>query len=542
LVGRRLVEYTLLPETEDVPLRESDTITNNPEITRNSSVSSRTLSWLASDVGLLALLAIVRVALHTATNGQYGFHRDELQMLDDARHLDWGFVVYPPIVPLLARLELIFFGTSLVGFRLLAAIAVSVAMVVAGLIARDLGGGRREQVLAAIATGISPVSLAQGAVFQYVSFDYLWCVLLTYFLVRLLKTEDARWWLAIGAVIGLGMQTKYTMAFFATGLVGGVVLTRARRYSQSAWLWMGVGVALLIFLPNLVWQAQHHFISLEFLRHIHARDVSQGRARNFLLQQLLFCVNPATIPLLFLGLWFYFASEEGKPYRLLGWMYVATLVIFVAAKARFYYLAPMYPVLLAAGSVLWGKWVGSLRPAGTRTAQAILWTGIAAGAVIFAATTMPIAPIGSGLWNFTSRVHDQFREQIGWTDLAQTVAGVYRSLPPEEQAQTGVLAGNYGEGGALNLYGPAYGLPRAMAGTNSFWYRGYTEPAPETVIVVGFDQDEAEPLFTACRVAAKNTNRYNVVNEESRDHPDILVCRHLRQSWPEFWRKFRRFG
>ncbi|MCU1241605.1 MAG: glycosyl transferase family protein [Candidatus Acidoferrum typicum] len=505
-------------------------------------MNSRIFSWFKSDVGLLVLLAIVRVVVHILTNGHYGFHRDELQTLDDAGHLDWGFVAYPPVVPLLARLELVLCGTSLVGFRLLAAVAVSAAMVFAGLIAKELGGGRREQVLAAIATGISPVSLSQGAVFQYVSFDYLWCVLLTYFLVRLLKTEDARWWLAIGALIGLGMQTKYTMAFFAIGLVSGVVLARARLYLWSAWLWAGVAVSLLIFLPNLVWQVQHHFISLEFLRHIHARDVSQGRAHGFLLQQLLFCVNPATIPLVFLGLWFYFAREEGKRYRALCWMYAVTLAIFVVAKARFYYLAPMYPVLLAGGSVLWGEWLKSLRPASFRAAQAVLWTAMVAGAVIFALTTMPLAPFGSGLWKFTSKVHDQFREEIGWTDLAQTVARVYKSLPAEEQARTGILTGNYGEGGALNLYGPGLGLPRAMAGTNSFWYRGYTEPPPETVIVIGFDLDEADELFSSCRVAAKNTNPYNVVNEESRDHPDILVCRHLRESWPEFWRKFRRFG
>jgi hypothetical protein len=139
-------------------------------------------------------------------------------------------------------------------------------------------------------------------------------------------------------------------------------------------------------------------------------------------------------------------------------------------------------------------------------------------------------------------MHDQFREEIGWTDLAQTVARLYQSLPAEEQAHTGILTGNYGEGGALNLYGPGLGLPRAMAGTNSFWYRGYTEPPPETVIVVGFDLDEAEELFSSCRVAAKNANSFNVINEESRDHPDILVCQHLRETWPEFWQKFRRFG
>ena len=504
--------------------------------------NGRILAWLKSEIGILVMMAVANVVLHCATNGQYGFHRDELQMLDDAKHLDWGFVVYPPLVPLLARLELILFGTSLVGFRLLAAVAVSAAMVIAGLMAKELGGGRCEEVLAAIATGISPVSLAQGAVFQYVSFDYLWGVLLTYFLLRLLKTEDARWWLAIGAMAGVGMETKYTMAFFATGVVAGVVLTPARRYLSSAWLWAGVAVSLVIFLPNLVWQAQHHFISLDFLKHIHARDVGQGRTQGFLLQQFLLCVNPFTVPLLALGLWFLFVRPEGKRYRALGWTYLATLALFMVAKARFYYLAPMYPVLLAAGSVLWGQWVRSLRPTRARVAEGFQWAGILVGAVAFALIVMPIAPIGSTVWKFTSQKHDQFREEIGWTELAETVARVYESLPVEERSRTGILTGNYGEGGALNLYGPGLGLPRAMAGTNSFWYRGYTEPQAETVIVVGFDLDEAEELFASCRVAAKNTNRYNVVNEESRDHPDVLVCRHLRKTWPEFWKKFRRFG
>jgi 4-amino-4-deoxy-L-arabinose transferase-like glycosyltransferase len=522
-------------------LRQSEVIGKaEVETKRGGTVSI--LAWLKSDVGILVLLATARVVLHTVTNGQYGFHRDELQTLDDARHLDWGFVVYPPIVPLLARLELILFGTSLAGFRVLAAVAVSAAMVIAGLMAKELGGDRRGQLLAAIATGIAPVALAQGAVFQYVSFDYLWCVLLTYFLLRLLKTDDARWWLAIGAVVGVGMQTKYTMAFFAIGVFAAFLLTPARRYLWSAWLWAGLAVALVIFLPNLVWQAQHQFISLDFLKHIHVRDVSQGRTRGFLVQQFWLCVNPAALPLVFLGLWFYFVREEGRRYRALGWTYMATLALFIAAKARFYYLAPMYPVLIAAGSVRWGTWVRSLRPASSRAAEGVLWAGMLVGATIFAPIVMPVAPIESGLWNFTSKMHDQFREEIGWTDLAQTVARVYESLPAEERAHTGILTGNYGEGGALNLYGLAYGLPRAMAGTNSFWYRGHTEPPPETVIVAGFDLDEAEELFASCSVAAKNTNRYNVVNEESRDHPDILVCRHLRQSWPEFWRKFRRFG
>src|SRR5215469_9039015 len=185
--------------------------------------------FFRSDVGILVLVAALFLVLHIATNGQYGFHRDELQTLDDVRHLDWGFVVYPPITPLIGRFELILFGTSLVGFRVFAAIAVSMIMVLTGLMAKELGGNRHTLLLAAVSAGIVPVSLVQGAVFQYVSFDYLWGVTVTCLLVRLLKSGDPRWWVAIGAVIGLGMETRYTMGVLALGVAAAVLLTDARR-------------------------------------------------------------------------------------------------------------------------------------------------------------------------------------------------------------------------------------------------------------------------------------------------------------------------
>src|SRR5260370_22933721 len=205
-----------------------------------------------SDLGVLVLLAIARLTLHIAKNGQYGFPRDELQTFDDARHLDWGFVAYPPITPLIGRLELILFGTSLIGFRVFSATAVGIVMVLAGLIAKELGGNRHLQVLAAVGAGIAPVSLVQGAVFQYVSFDYLWGVTATYLLVRLLKSEDPRWWVPIGGVLGLGMETRYTIAFLALGIVGAVLLTPARRYLRTGWLCIRDRVSLLVLLPHLV--------------------------------------------------------------------------------------------------------------------------------------------------------------------------------------------------------------------------------------------------------------------------------------------------
>ncbi|MGH9725408.1 MAG: glycosyltransferase family 39 protein [Candidatus Acidiferrales bacterium] len=395
--------------------------------------------FAASDAAILLLVGVAFLAVHVATNGQYGFHRDELQTLDDARHLDLGFVAYPPITPLLGRLELMLFGTSLVGFRLLAAVAVSIGMVLAGLIAKELGGTRHTQILAAVATGISPVSLAQAAVFQYVSFDFLWGVAITYFLVRLAKSEDPRWWVAIGAVLGLGMETRYTMGFLALGIAGAVLLTSARRFLRSGWLWAGVAVSVLVFMPNLVWQARHDFTSLTFLSHIHARDIREGRTGGFFPAQLVLCVNIATAPLTILGLWFYLFREQGRRYRLLGWVFVVAFVLFALARARFYYSAPLYPMLLAAGSVAFGAWLSHLRPAWSRSVYGIQWAAILAGGVAFALLLMPVAPIGSAVWKITSKVHDQFREEVGWPDLAQTVASVYRSLSPQERATTGIL-------------------------------------------------------------------------------------------------------
>jgi 4-amino-4-deoxy-L-arabinose transferase-like glycosyltransferase len=497
---------------------------------------------IKSDLAVLVLLALASVAVHTATNGQYGFHRDELQTLDDARHMDWGFVAYPPITPAIGRLELLLFGTSLVGFRFFAAVAVSAAMVVAGLIAKELGGGRREQVLAAVATCVAPVALAQGAVFQYVSFDYLWGVLATYFLVKLCKSGDARWWLAIGLTLGLGMETRYTAGFWTLGIVAGVLLSDARKYLASKWLWIGVAISVLLLLPNVIWQAQHHFISLDFLKHLHERDVRQGRNKGFLVGQILLCVNVVTVPLAVVGLWFLSARDEGRKYALVAWTCIITFVLFWIAKARFYYTAPIYPVLLAAGSVAFGDWMKTAPRWKALFLNGLQWAGIAASGALFAVFVMPIAPFGGDGWRITSKLHDQFREQIGWTDLADSVARVYNSIPAEERARTGILTGNYGEGGALNLYGPSRGLPFAMSGTNSFWYRGYDKREPQTVIAVGLGKEEVEANFSSCVIAGKNTNPYGVENEESRDHPDIYLCRGLKTSWPEFWKKFRRYG
>jgi Dolichyl-phosphate-mannose-protein mannosyltransferase len=483
-------------------------------------------------------MALGTILVHALTGDRYGFQRDELATLDDARHLAWGYVAYPPVTPFFGRLSLLLFGTSLAGFRFFAALAEAVAVVLTGLMARELGGHRGAQFVAAAAA--IPFCLGGGALMQYVSFDYLCWVLTAYFVLRLLKSDDPRWWIAIGSAIGLGMLSKYTMAFFVAGLTTGVLLTPARRYLASKWLWLGIAAAVLIFLPNLIWQAQHGFVSLDFLRHIHERDVGIGRARDFLPDQLKFTL--LAFPLCLAGLYFYFLSPAGSRFRPLGWMYVVPLLLFVIAKGRGYYLAAAYPMLYAAGAVWSEEWLASRRRPFDGALRVIVCTALVVDMAIVAALILPVAPVNSNWWNFAVKVNGDFPEEIGWPELVETVAKIRDSLPPEDRAHLGILGANYGEAGAINLYGPRYGLPMAISGVNSFWQRGYGDPPPETLIVLGLPRDFLETKFAICEVAGHTWNRFGISNEETRDHPDIFVCRHLRQSWPDFWMNFRYFG
>jgi 4-amino-4-deoxy-L-arabinose transferase-like glycosyltransferase len=415
-------------------------------------------------------------------------------------------------------------------------------LVLTGLMARDLGGGRWAMSVAALAMAVAPISVLQGAVFQYVGLDYLWWVLVAFCTIRLLRSGDPRWWLAIGAAVGLGLLTKYTMAFCAAGLVVGVLATDARCYLTSRWLWAGALLSGLIVLPNLLWQAQHGFVSLEVLAAIHARDVAIGRTSGFLVEQLLVCASLFTVPLWIVGVWWYLRSHGGQRYRLLGWLYVVPLVLLLLSQGRSYYLAPAYPMLLAAGAVAVERWLPGLRTVWARLVRGTTMLALAAGGAMGVAFFLPLAPVGSGLWDVTAGLHDTFVEEIGWPELVDTVAAIYATVPVEERPRTAILAGNYGEAGALNLYGPALGLPAAISGVNSHWARGYGAPPPETLIVLGFRREVAESLFERCDLAGRLSNSYGVKNEETKDHSEVFVCRGPRRPWPELWLALRRFG
>jgi len=487
---------------------------------------------------LLVTIAAFFAAIHILTSGRYGFDRDELQFLSDARHLDWGFVAYPPLTPFIEHIGFSLFGLSLVGLRLFSILDQAVIILVSGFMARDLGGNRLAQVTTALSVGLSGVLIIISTVFQYTSFGYLWWTLVCWFTIRLLKSENPRWWIAIGTVIGLGLLNKYSIAFFIVGLVAGLMLTTARRYLRSMWLWWGVAIALLLFLPNLVWLIRHDFVSLHMLQRIHARDVGEGRAAGYWMYQFLLNVNPFAAPLCVAGLIAFFRSSR---YRMLAWMYVVPVVLFWTSKGRFYYVAEAYPVLIAMGAVVAVRWL-TVRSAFLRySLEAVFFAGLTFCGVRLFASYVPLAS-GGPLRDFALSKSSDLREEFGWDELVKTVAAIRDSLPADLSSNVGILVGNYGEAGAIENLGPVYHLPPLISLTNSFYLRTYPEQQPTTLIIVGWSQRLVDAEFTSCRLAGHNGNSLGIHNEESDDSPDIFVCGPPRKGWPEFWRANQRFG
>ena len=228
-----------------------------------------------------------------------------------------------------------------------------------------------------------------------------------------------------------------------------------------------------------------------------------------------------------------------KRFRPLAWMFLATFALLLINKGRSYYTAPAYVMLLAAGAVWLENWLGSGTESKRRLGFSLLWAAQVIGSVIGIILMKPVAPINSPLWEVTSGVNEEVTEMVGWQDLTEQVAAIYQSIPETEKPRAAILAGNYGEAGALDLYGKEYGLPQIISGTNSMWYRGYGEPEPETVIVVGFESSYARHFFNSCELSGKVTNRYGVKNEESTRHTGLFVCREPHLPWKVMWQEMQ---
>jgi 4-amino-4-deoxy-L-arabinose transferase-like glycosyltransferase len=498
--------------------------------------SVRPTTSLRSDAAVLSAFAAMLVVVHFLLGNGYGFHRDELQFLDDARHLQWGFVAYPPLTSFSGRMAIALFGISPQVLRLPAAIVNAVSLVLAGLIARELGGRRPAQILALFAT--LPLGLVFSSVLQYNTFDLLAWSLVMLFTARVLRSGDERYWIGVGVGVGIGVLSKYSIAFLVVSLLAGIVLLPSQRKAlRSRWFWYGALVAAIIAAPNLIWLAQHHFITLQMEHFIHARDVRHGRADGYYSDQIKF--RMFAFPLAIAGLVSLLRSAR---FRLLSVLYVGPFVLFAIAKGRGYYLMPAYPVLFAAGAVALERVTAARSKWFRVSVRAVVLTGMLLDAAAISWAYLPMWHVGSAGWNWQMKNNYDMANEVGWPELVAQVAAVRDALPMEDRGRLAVLANNYGEAGALALYGPQYGLPTPISSTNTFHLRGYGPFEPETVIVVGGQLDDQLKNFETCVVAAQVHIPFGVHNEESDDNPNILVCHHLRGRWPDVWARSQVFG
>jgi hypothetical protein len=495
-------------------------------------VESETVAWrpLLLTAGLSALVEF-------AFSGRYGFHRDELYYLAAGQHPDWGYDDQPPLVPLWAGLTGRIAGgwpdtLQLMLLRFPSVLAVAAVVLVTGLIAAEFGGGRRAQVLAAVTMAVAPIVVFAGHLLSTTSFDLLVWTTLAWLLARWLRTRDDRLLLVLGLVAGVGLQIKNLPLLYTAALVAGLLIAGPRDVFRRWQLWVGGLIALIIWAPNLWWQATHGWPQVAMTAVIREDADWGGRAGLIPFQVLLAGIAAGFVWVS--GLWRLLRNPQAAPFRALGWAYLVVLVLVVATGGREYYPAGAYPALVASGAIAVDGWL--IRKPGRRST--VVWVA-ALSAVVTAALGLPVYPVATLHATPQAAVNYDAGETVGWPAFARQVADVYQGLPESERRTAVLLAGNYGEAGALDHYGPTNGLPPVYSGHLAYWRWGPPPADASPVLVVGYGWDEAE-LREACAElthAARLDNGVNLDNEEQG--ADVWICRGPRRSWAEVWPELR---
>ncbi|HTB18854.1 MAG TPA: glycosyltransferase family 39 protein [Bryobacteraceae bacterium] len=498
---------------------------------------------------LVFAIAASKLFVHLYAGQRYGYFVDELYYLACSRHLDWGYVDQPPLIALVTWMWRSVLGQSLASIRLLAALAGVAEVLLTAWLARELGGGRFAQALAALTTLVAPALLGADGLMTMNAFEPLFWIGCAYLLLRLINTGNTKLWIWFGVLAGFGLENKYSMLIFGAGLVLGLLLTPERRLLANRWVWVGGAIAFLIFLPNLIWNVQHHFPFLELQANIRAnrRDVPLGPGAFF--QQEILLMNPLALPVWLGGLWFFFGSPAGRRYRAIGWAWVFAALAIVTLSPRVYYLFPAFPVLFAGGGVLWEQWLQRPRLAWVKFAYPALM--IVAGALLAPLAIPVLAPEtyirytkAIGLEQPRIEMHELgplpqiFADQFGWEEMTAAVARVYNNLPPEVRAHTAIFAQTYGQAGAIDLFGPKYGLPPAISGHQSYFLwgpRGYTG---DSMIVLDDRPENLNRLFTSVAKVAHVYHPYSMPYQ----HFDVYYCQGMRLPLAQLWPRAKRWN
>jgi hypothetical protein len=497
------------------------------------------------------LIALGYFAAHLATSTRYGYFRDALYYLACSEHLAFGYVDQPPLIAVLGWIARHTLGTSLPALLFWPALAGAARVVLTAAFARELGAKRFGTLLAA-ALGITPgVWWVIDHQFAMNGLEPLFWGGCAYVILRLIKTGNPKLWLAFGAIAGVGLENKYSIVVFAAALVAGLLLTRERKILFTPWILAGGAIAFLIFLPNLIWNIQHHWPFLELMHNVRAtgKDITLPPAR-YLLQQIMM-LNPVSFPFWFGGLLLYFFSREARSYRAFGWAFVITVAVFMATHGKDYYSAPAYVMLLSAGAVAAERLLTSSRFLAHPKLQVVLkpacFVWLILGVAPLLPLVLPVLPIDVFLRyqshlpfevpkterSFVGATLPQYyADEFPWPGMVAAVARVYHSLTPDEQARTAIYGNNYGQAAAIDFFGPEYGLPKAISGHQNYFLWGPRNYTGEIVILIGEPESEVRKEFDSVTVAATLENPYAFRYETQ----PVLLCRGLKfdlqSGWP----------
>ena len=515
----------------------------------SAGVSPGVPSFFTGGMLIVLAIAFMKLVLHCVFNNRYGYFRDEFDYLACGDHLAWGYVDQPPLLPFLVRVSRVVLGDSLRSIRFLPALATSAVVVLTALIAREFGGRRFALVLSAVAVLIAPVYLSGGSLLTTNCLEPLLWMGCVYFAILAIK-RDARYWVCFGVVAGLGLQEKYSIAVFGFGLVVGLLISKQRNAFLSKWFWIGGLVAFLIFLPNVIWNVQHHWPFLELMHNIKTtgKDVQLSPMEYFAQQILL--LHPLTAPIWISGLFALLLSPRLKDYRFLGWCYVLCFAAFVVLRGKNYYLAPIYPMLFAAGAITLENGIGRVRQGWLKPAILVL---LLAGGGWFAPLVVPVLSIDRFIAymdtlpfkvprtehsHMSAALPQHYADQFGWEEMTAMTAQAWSRIKPEERPDCGIFAQDYGQAGAIDFFGRRYGLPPALSGHQTYFLWGPRGYSGNCLIVLDDRKEVLEEKFEHVEYVGSSDSPYAL----ERNIP-VFICKgakfgSLAQIWPQLkkWR------
>jgi hypothetical protein len=479
------------------------------------------------------LLAGATTLVLLVASGRYGYFGDELYFLAAGKHLDWGYADQPPVLPLLAAAMNGIAPGSLVVFRLPATLATGAGVLFCALIAREMGGKRKAQVLAAGAYAICGQFVGSGHYLATSTIDpFLWTVLL-WVLVRWLRTRDDNLLLWLGVVTAVTLNVKFLVGGFwaVAGLC--LLILGPRDLLRRPKLWLGAGIAAVACVPTLLWQAANAWPQLGMSDAISKEVTGGGGGRAGFLTAVLIGAGLVTGALgVLYGLARLLFTAELRQYRFLGWTALGLTAVFIIANGRFYYVSGMYPICWAAAAVsierhrpaLWWRWVPT-------------WPVYLLSALYTLPYVVPIWPIHSVATNFALPRPAYAVEEIGWPQLADSVAQAYRALPEDVRAHTTIVTTGYWQAGALGRYGPERGLPTAYSGSRGFWYFGSPPQDADSVLYLGYDPERLEANFATSRMVARVHNNLGILN--SSENMPIWLISGREKPWSVIWPQLR---